>query len=210
MATFLVVDDHELMRSAVRHLLLALRPGSTIEEAGTADLAQQAVERARVDLVVLDLGLEGRSGLDLLAELNRKWPEQRVLVLSGYSEDSWARRALASGARGYVAKSAAADELRGAVSHVLEGGRYVSAALAEGLAADLGSGVVRTPLELLSARELEVLRQVAKGASLKETAAVLHLSQKTVETYRARIAAKLGLSSNVALTRFALRNGIID
>lgn len=210
MAAFLIVDDHELMRQGVRLLLSELVAGSSFEEAGSTETALEQLRQARFELVILDLGFQGRGGLDLLGEIHRLWPEQRVLVLSGYTEASFARRALAVGAQGFVAKTSAADELRGAVLHVLEGGRYVSACLAEGLAGDLAAGVVKTPLETLSNRELEVVRQVAMGSSVKAIAALLHLSEKTVETYRARISQKLSVSSNVELTRFALRNGLVD
>lgn len=210
MTAFLVVDDHELMRKGVGQLLLGLRPGATVIEVGKADDALAALHTQRIALVVLDLGLQGRSGIDLLAEVHRQWPTQLVLVLSGFAESSWARRALAAGARGFISKTSAAEELRGAVLHVLDGGRYVSESLAQGLAADLAAGVARTPLELLSTRELEVLRQVARGSSLKEIASNLHLSEKTVGTYRARLATKLSLSTNVELTRFALEHGIAD
>lgn len=210
MTSFLLVDDHELMRQGVRQLLLALRPGATVTEAGTADEALASIRAARVDLVLLDLGLKGRSGFDLLSDLHREWPEQLVLVLSGYTEVSSARRALGSGARGYVSKTSAAEELEHAVTRVLNGGHYVSPALAEALAADLESGPSGSPLESLSGRELEVLRLVATGSSLKEIAAQLHLSEKTVGTYRARLATKLGCSSNVELTRIAMVHGLID
>lgn len=210
MTSFLLVDDHELMRQGVRQLLLALRPGATITEAGTADEALASIRAARVDLVLLDLGLKGRSGFDLLSDLHREWPEQLVLVLSGYTEVSWARRALGSGARGYVSKTSAAEELEHAVTRVLNGGRYASPALAESLVSDLASGPTGSPLESLSGRELEVLRLVATGSSLKEIAAQLHLSEKTVGTYRSRLATKLGCSSNVELTRLALLHGLAD
>jgi len=210
MTSFLLVDDHELMRQGVRQLLLALRPGATVTDVGTAEDALASLRTTRVDLVVLDLGLKGRSGFDLLSDLHRELPEQLVLVLSGYTEVAWARRALAAGARGYVAKTSAADELGTAVVRVLGGGRYVSPELAEGLAADLESGPSCSPLESLSGRELEVLRLVASGSSLKEIAAQLHLSEKTVGTYRSRLATKLGCSSNVELTRLALLHGLAD
>lgn len=211
MPRVLLVDDHEIVRKGLELVLEAGLPSARFEVAGSAAEAVEALDRASFELVLLDINLPGRSGIEVLEELRRRWPRTPVLVVSAYAEEDFAVRCLRLGAAGYVAKGAAADELVSAAQKVLSGGKYVTASVAERLAGAIG-GVASgaAPHEALSNRELEVLRLVAKGKSLREIAEQLHLSEKTIATYRARLAAKLGASTNVELTRYALQHRLVD
>ena len=210
MTRMLVVDDHEVVRRGTRQVLAEGFPGAAFGEASVAAEALALLQAERWDLLVLDINLPGRSGLEVLEEVRRLWPRLPVLVLSAYPEEEFAVRCLRLGAAGYLTKSSAADELVAAARKALEGGKYVTAALAERLASVLGGGVRGEPHEALSGRELQVVRLVATGRSMKEIAAELHLSEKTIATYRARIAEKLGVSTNVELTRYALQHKLVE
>jgi len=206
----LIVDDHEVVRRGTRQVLIEGFPGATFGEAGSAPEATSALGAQAWDLLILDINIPGRSGLEVLEEVQRLWPKLPVLVLSAYPEEEFAVRCLRLGAAGYLTKNSASDELVAAARKALDGGKYVTAALAERLAAVLGGDVRAEPHEALSGRELQVLRLVATGHTLKEIAAELHLSEKTIATYRARISEKLGVSTNVELTRYALQHRLVD
>lgn len=210
MKRFLVVDDHEVVRRGTRQVLAEGFPGATFGEAGAAAEALAQLAAERWDLLVLDINLPGRSGLEVLEDVQRQWPRLPVLVLSGYPEEEFAVRCLRLGAAGYLTKSSASDELVAAARKALDGGKYVTAALAERLAAVLGGGLRGELHEALSGRELQVVKLVASGKTMKEIAAELHLSEKTIATYRARIAEKLGVSTNVELTRYALQHKLVE
>ena len=210
MSRVLVVDDHEIVRRGTRLVLAEELAGASFGEAATAGEAAAQLEAGGWDLLVLDINIPGRSGLELLADVHKHWPRLPVLILSAYPEEEFAVRCLRLGAAGYLTKSSAADELVAAARKVIAGGRYVTAALAERLAAVLGGEVGGEPHETLSARELQVLRLVASGRTLKEIAAELHLSEKTIATYRARLAVKLGVSTGVELTRYAMQHKLVD
>ncbi len=162
------------------------------------------------DIVLLDIQMEGRSGLEVLADVRKANPRLPVLMLSMYPEEEFAVQALKRGASGYVTKQSAPEEMITAIKKILGGGRYVSPLLAERLAVDLQRKTENLPHEALSNRELEVLRMVATGKSLKEIAADLSLSIKTIGTYHTRILEKMSMSSDVELTRYALQNKLVD
>lgn len=162
------------------------------------------------DLAIVDISMPGRSGLDLIKDIRGAKPELPVLVVSAHSERDYAVRALKLGASGYVSKQSAADILVSAVRRVLSGGRYVSPALAELLAGSLAGAASEGSHESLSNRELQVLKMIAMGKTLKEIGVELVLSEKTVATYRARISEKMGLPTNVDLTRYAMRHGLVE
>lgn len=204
----LVVDDHEIVRRGLKQLLGDVIHGAEFTEVATAPQAREELVRGAWDLILLDINLPGGSGLELLGELKRLHPRTPALVLSSYPEEEFAIRSLKLGADGYLTKSSVADEMITAVRRVMAGGRYVSASLAERLAATIGRPSM--PHEALSPRELEVLRLVASGRSIREIAEELSLSEKTIGTYRSRISEKLGLSTNVELTRYALRHGLAE
>ena len=207
----LVVDDHAIIRLGIQ-LALQHHFDARIVEAKNA---QEALERARAtrfDLILLDITMPGRSGLDVLPELRLAQPESPILVMTMHAETQFAERVLRAGGAGYIMKSALADELVSAVRKVLSGHRYVSEALGERLASIVsgGAGVTRGSHEALSAREFEVLRMIAHGKSGKEIAGELSLSYKTVSTYRTRILQKLNLRTNHDLTSYARREGLSE
>jgi DNA-binding NarL/FixJ family response regulator len=206
----LLVDDHEIARTGIVHALGGALPEAEYGEATEPAEALARLEGGRWDLVLLDLNLPGRGGLDLLAEVRRRWPRLPVLVVSAYAEEEFALRCLRLGAHGYVTKTSGAKQIVAAVRKVLEGGKFVTPVLAERLAAAAGGDLAQAPHELLSSRELQVLRLVARGASLKEIAAELRLSERTIATYRARLGTKLGLSTNVEIARYALQHRLVD
>jgi DNA-binding NarL/FixJ family response regulator len=206
----LLVDDHEVVRRGVRELLTEQYPDAQFGEAGTLPAARDALAREGWDLMLLDINLPGGSGLELLARARRLCPRMAVLMLSAYPEEEFAVRAFRLGADGYLTKSSVAEEMLLAVGRVIAGVRYVSIELADRLAATLGNPLAQAPHEALSPRELEVMRLVAVGRTIKEIAANLGLSEKTIATYRARVSEKLGVSTNVELARYALKNGLVD
>lgn len=211
MKHILLVDDHEIVRRGLRQLLAEEFPNAEFGEATRLAQARELIVKLPWELVLLDINLPGGSGLGLIPDLRKLRPQAAILVLSSYSEDEFARRAFLEGADGYLTKASVADEMLAAVRKVMVGGKYVSASLAEKLAADLGNTERDGPLhETLSGRELEVLRDVACGKTIKEIARNLALSEKTIGTYRSRISKKLDLSTNVELARYALQHRLVD
>jgi DNA-binding NarL/FixJ family response regulator len=206
----LVVDDHKILRRGLREVIEEDFPDAEFAEAEDSQTALEKVYEAKWDLILLDVNIPGRSGMDVLAEIKQTQPETPVLVISAYPEEDFAIRALKLRAAGYLTKNCVADELNAAVRKALAGGRYVTASLAEKLAESMGSDLATAPHDLLSNRELQVLRLIAVGRSIKEIASELSLSDKTVSTYRVRIADKLGVSSNVELTRYALQHRLVE
>jgi two-component system invasion response regulator UvrY len=206
----LIVEDHQIVRHGLKEVFADAFPKLQTGEAENSQAALEQLAKQKWDLVLLDVNIPGRSGLEVLEEVKRLQPQTPVLVLSAYPEEEFAVRALKLGASGYLNKSLASDEILAAAKKALAGGKYVTASLAEKLAASLGSDVQQTPHESLSSRELQVLRMIACGQSIKEIAAELILSEKTVGTYRVRIAKKLALNSNVELTRYALKHRLVD
>jgi two-component system, NarL family, invasion response regulator UvrY len=206
----LIADDHEVVRQGVRQILVDEFDRITFGEAvNAAELLARAGQQ-KWDLVLLDISMPGRSGLEALAELKRQQPKVAVLVLSMFAEREYALRALKSGAAGYLTKQSLGRDLVAAVKKVLQGGRYISPALAELLAADLDANDNRPPHQTLSNREYEVMKLIAAGKSVKEIAGELSLGDKTVFTYRARLLEKLGLKSDVDIARYALRHGLVE
>ena len=210
MKRILIVDDHEVVRRGLHQLLVEDYPDSEFGEAATAQSARETMTNSPWQLMLLDINLPGVSGLELLAQATQLCPAMPVLVISAYSEEEFAIRALKLGAAGYLTKSSLADEMLLAVRCVLEGRKYVSAALAQQLASTLGNKPTQAPHEALSQRELEVLCMVARGRTIKDIASELLLSEKTIATYRARACTKLGRTTNVELARYALQNGLVD
>ena len=203
----LLVDDHEVVRKGVRSILEDRLGAIAIEEAGSGDEALAKLDGA-FHVVVLDLSMPGRSGMDLLGEIKHRFPKLPVLVMSLHAEEQFAVRALRAGASGYLTKAAAPEQLVTAFERVVKGGRYISDALAERLATDLGAAS-GAPHERLSDREFEVMRGIASGEATGEIAERMHLSVKTISTYRARLLDKMGMATNAELTRYAIQNGLV-
>ncbi|MFN8010894.1 MAG: response regulator transcription factor [Holophagaceae bacterium] len=210
MLKILLADDHSILRSGLRKILEGEFPDAQVLEAGTAEEALERVRAEALDLVVLDVSLPGRSGLDILPDLRAAQPRLPVLVLSMYGEQQFAVRALKAGAAAYLTKEHAADELIRAIRTVLSGRRYIGASLAEELAAHVALDRERPPHELLSAREFEVFRLIASAKGLTEIAEDLGLSVKTVSTYRTRILEKMQMGTNAELMQYAIRKGLVD
>ncbi|MBC8127219.1 MAG: response regulator transcription factor [Gloeobacteraceae cyanobacterium ES-bin-144] len=206
----LLVDDHSLVRRGMISLLREHFKDADFGEAENTKQGLNQVIRTSWDLVIVDITMVGRNGLDLLKDIKIHQPSLPVLVVSAHSEKDYAVRALKLGAAGYLSKQSAAEILVSAVRHVLSGGRYVSPTLAEQLAGSLAGGTPDASHSVLSNRELQVLKLIAMGKSLKEIGAELALSEKTIATYRARISEKMGLPSNVDLTRYAMRHGLVE
>jgi len=204
----LLVDDHAVVRDGIR---LVLSTADDIEVTGEAENAQdtmRVVREQEFDVALVDIGLPGKNGLELLKQLHSEKPELAVLILSMYAEDIYAVRALKLGAAGFLSKNSKAAIVVAAVRKVAAGGKYISPAMAENLAGLLGVGNM-SPHEALSNRELEILRLLAKGESLAQIAETLHLSPSTVTTYRSRVLEKTGTKNNVQLLRYATENGLV-
>lgn len=206
----LIADDHAVFRRGLRETIGEAFPRVTFGEARTAQETLECVRQHDWELVILDISMPGRSGLDILSDLKRLRPRMPVLFLSMYPEEQYARRALKAGAAGYLTKESVPEELKTAVQRVLSGGRYVSATLAERLAYDLRRGADTPIHELLSNREFQVLRMIASGKAVKEIADELSLSVKTVSTYRSRILEKTGMKTTAELIRYALQTQLVD
>ena len=210
MMRILIADDHTVVRHGVCGILNKAFGNLEVQEAKDSREALQLILEHEFDLILLDINMPGRSGLDVLEEARRIRPKTPVLVLSAYPEEEFAVRAFKLGASGYLNKQSAFDELVAAVKKALAGGKYVTAALSEKLAGILGNEFEQAPHEALSTREFQVLRLVATGKTIKEIASELALSEKTVGVYRSRIAAKMGLSTNVDLARYALKHKLVE
>jgi two-component system invasion response regulator UvrY len=207
---FLIADDHPVVRRGVREMLLEEFPDAVFGEAATAQEALELAWKEAWDLVILDISMPGRSGLDILRDLRSASPGAAVLVQSMHAEDQFALRVLKAGAGGYLTKDGMPTELLRAVKTVLQGRRYVSASLAEKLAAFMAADAMRPAHERLSDREFQVLRMLAAGRAVKDIAIELSLSIKTVSTYRTRILEKLGLHTNLDLARYAEVSGLVE
>ncbi len=206
----LIADDHAVFRRGLRETLAESFSRVTFGEARTALETLEHVRRQDWDVVILDISMPGKSGLDILDDLKRLRPKLPILLLSMHPEQQFARRALKAGAAGYLTKDGVPEELKVAIKKIVAGGRYVSATLAEKLAVDLREGADLPLHELLSDREFQVLRMIASGKTVKEIGEELSLSVKTVSTYRARILEKTAMKTNAELIRYALQSQLVD
>jgi len=206
----LVVDDHLVVREGLKRILGESEECSVAAEAASVNDALIWLRRRAFDVVLLDLSLPGKTGLDLLKTIKQELPKLPVLILSAYREDHYAVRAFKEGADGYLNKESASASLIAAVRKVASGGRYLTPALAERIAREVGARDQGPVHQALSDREFEVLKLIARGASLKHVGEQLHISPKTVTTYRARIIEKTGLGNNAQLTRYMVENNLLD
>jgi DNA-binding NarL/FixJ family response regulator len=206
----LLTDDHAVVRHGLKQILADEFKRATFGEARNAHEALDLVWKENWDVVVLDVTMPGRSGLEVLREIKKHKPRLPVLVLSMHPENQFAVRVLKRGASGYMTKESAPAELVGAIKKVLAGGRYVSTSLAERLATDLSGDNQKPAQELLSDREFQVLRLIASGKIVSEIAKELSLSVKTISTYRTRILEKMGLRNNAELMHYAMQNQLVE
>lgn len=205
----LIADDHAVLRQGLMLILAKAFKHAEFGEAADSRQTIEAVLKQHWDLVILDLSMPGRNGLEVLKELKTQRPALPVLVLSMHAEEQYAVRAFRAGAAGYLTKAHASVELVKAAEHILAGGRYVSATLGEKLAAALGGPGHAMLHETLSDRELEILRLIGAGRTVKEIAAELTLSSNTISTYRARLLEKMKMRTSAELMHYAISNGLV-
>jgi len=210
MLRILLTDDHPLIRLGLKQLLVAGFGKTIIGEASNAQEALDQVAKKDWDVLVMDITMPGRSGLDVLCDIKKMKPALPVLILSACSEEQFALRVLKLGASGYVKKESAPDDLVNAIKKVISGKRYITASVADKLAANLENDSEKAPHETLSNREYEVMCMIAKGKAPSQIAKSLSLSVKTVSTYRGRILEKLQFTSNAELTYYAIKNGLVE
>jgi two-component system invasion response regulator UvrY len=210
MYKILMVDDHAMVRTGLKSILEDELPGVEVKEAGSAQEGLAMLKGYDADLVVLDLGLPDRSGLDVLKRVHHEWPSLPVLVLSMYSEDQYGLRVMRAGAAGYLTKASAPENLLVAVRKVRHGGRYVSATLEEKLAAHIAGDVEEESYQALSDREYQVFRLIASGKTVTEISTELCLSVKTISTHRTHILEKTGLKNNAEITHYAMQRHLVD
>lgn len=210
MTKILIADDHAMVRAGIRQYL---EEEPSFKEIGEAASGRETLDKLRAgdwDLVILDINMPDRSGLDVLRHIHSGSPGVRVLIVSGFPERQYALNVLRAGASGYLPKDSAPEELLKAVKAVLAGRRYVSATLAELLVSDLDHDADKPLHDRLSEREFQIFCKIAAGRAVSEIAAELCLSVKTVSTYRSRILEKMSFETNADMTSYALRNGIIQ
>jgi two-component system invasion response regulator UvrY len=209
MIRIIIADDHTVVRRGLKQILLEGFPDAFVEEVSDASSLLQKIITGEWDIVISDLSMPGRSGLEALQEIKQNYPKLPVLILSVYSEDQYALRVLKAGAAGYLTKDSAPEELITAVQRVLMGKKYITPYVAEKLATTLGSDPDKLAHEHLSNREFDILKLIATGKSTSEIAEMLSLGITTVSTYRARILAKMGMKTNADLTLYAIENKLI-
>lgn len=204
MLKVLIADDHSVVRVGLRQILSEITDIAVIDEAANATEVLEKVKKNDYSVVVLDIAMPGKSGLDALKEIKTERPKLPILILSMYPEDQYAIRVLRAGAAGYMTKDSAPDELVTAIRLVVDGRKYVSPTFAEILALNLDTDREKELHELLSDREYEVLCMIASGKTISEVAGALFLSVKTISTYRSRILGKMHLKNNSELTSYAI------
>ncbi len=208
--SILIADDHTIVREGLKQILAETPDMVVVDEASNGQEVLDKALKNEHDVILLDISMPGRSGLDILKQLKTERPRTAVLVLSMYSEEQYALRALKAGASGYLTKESAPDRLIEAIRKVSEGRKYISASVAEKLAFNLELGEEKPPHENLSDREYQVMCMIASGKTVKEIAEELALSVKTISTYRTRILEKTGLKNNAALTHYAMQNRLVE
>jgi len=210
MIKILIADDHAIVREGLKQVLAENRDMVVAAEASSGHEVIEKVRKNDYDLVVLDIAMPGRDGLDILKEIKNRKPKLPVLVLSMYPEEQYAVRILKAGASGYLTKESATEELVTAIQQISRGRKYVSPSLAEKLALDLEVDSGKPLHDTLSDREYQVMRMIASGKTLKKIAKELSLSEKTISTYRSRILEKMRMKNNAELTHYAIKNRLVE
>jgi DNA-binding NarL/FixJ family response regulator len=209
MIRILVADDHTVVREGIKQILAGQDDMVVEDEAGSGQEVLHKVSKKSYDLILLDISMPGRSGLEILEEIKTLYPKLPVLILSMHPEEQYAVRTLRAGAAGYLTKASAPQELISAIQKVSRGGKYVTVSLAEKLAFELDAGADKPRHEKLSNREYQVMLMLASGNSVREIAEELCLSAKTISTYRTRILEKMDMKKNAELTLYAVKNNLI-
>ena len=206
----LIADDHPIFRAGLKEILGKEKDVEVIGEADNGRNALELARKQRWDVVLLDLTMPGTDGLETLQELRRERPKLPILILSAHPEDQLALRLLKAGAAGYLTKDKAPEVLLAAVRKVLRGEKYISESLAAKVTLDVVTGAKPALHEALSHREYQVMRMIAAGKAIKEIAAELFLSVRTVSTYRARLLEKMKMKTNADLIRYAMQHNLVD
>ncbi|HEY1952183.1 MAG TPA: response regulator transcription factor [Gemmatimonadaceae bacterium] len=204
-----IADDHPIVREGLRRIVSEDAGISLAGEASTASELFRLLGATAVDIVLLDVSMPGTAFIETLSDLRSRHPSVRILVISAHPEDQWAMRSLQAGAAGYLTKDHSPDQLVNAIRRVSRGGKYVSETMAERLAGMTDSARTRPAHELLSDREFEVLRALGSGMMVKDVAEQLHLSAKTVSTYRTRLLEKMGLKTKADLVRYVVVHDLL-
>jgi DNA-binding NarL/FixJ family response regulator len=205
-----VVDDHAVVREGLKRII-SENPGMSVTaEAGDGNEALKVIQHQPLDVVLLDITMPNKNGMDVLKELRARMPRLPVLVLSMHAEEQYAVRVLRAGASGYLTKESAPEKLIQAIRQVVRGGKYVSSAVAEKLVYQLDSDASKPAHESLSDREYQVMCMIGSGKTVTDIAAELSLSVKTVSTYRVRILEKLNMKNNAEVARYAIKEGLVD
>jgi len=210
MLRVLIADDHPIVRQGLKQIIAETSDMIVAEEASNGLEVLNKVGASNCDVVLLDISMPGRNGVDILRQLKDERPRLPVLILSIHPEEQYAVRALRAGASGYLTKESAPDELVAAIRKVSMGGKYVSSSLAEKLASDLKNNSAQLAHKSLSDREYQVMCMIASGKTVTEIAEELLLSVKTISTYRSRILEKMKMKSNAELTHYAIKNRLVD
>ncbi|MGA2467481.1 MAG: response regulator transcription factor [Thermodesulfobacteriota bacterium] len=210
MLRILIADDHPIVRQGLKQILSEESDMGVFGEAQNSQEVLKLVQKQDWDIVILDITMPGRGGIDVLKELKHQYPKLPLLILSMHPEDQYAVRALKAGAGGYLTKESAQEELIKAIRKIVRGGKYISSTLAEKLAFDLETETEKPLHETLSDREHQVLLMIASGKTVSEIAEELSLSVKTIDTYRARILEKMKMKTNAELMHYAIKNGLVD
>lgn len=208
MKNILIADDHPIVREGLKQILSKSVDVVSVDEASNGNEALIKIGENDYDLILLDISMPGIDGFDTLAQIRHDKPEIPVLILSMHPEEHYAKRALKSGAAGYLSKNRAQDELLIAIQRVAKGEKYITSSLAEKLAYDLERDTEEPPHEKLSNRELQVMKMIASGKSLTDIGSDLSLSIKTISTYRGRIMEKIGFKNNAELIHYVIKHGL--
>lgn len=205
---FLIADDHAIVRKGLAQILCDEFPDAQVKEVMNSNQVLEETRREPWDVILLDISMPGRNGIETLKQLRAEGVKSPILMLSMHPEDQYGVRVLKAGASGFLSKDSATDELLIAVHRVLSGRKYISASVAEKLAESVGGELKKEPHETLSDREMQVLQMIASGKTVSEIGDELSLSVNTISTYRSRLLEKLSLSNNAELTRYAIDNGL--
>ena len=211
MIRILLAEDHSIVRAGLRRIIEDSGDIEVVAEAADGQEAMQKVHETMPDVAVVDISMPGLDGLEVISQIHHYYPKMPVLVLTMHEEEQYVFRAISAGAKGYLTKRSAPEQMVKAIHKVYAGGRYLSDSAAESLALRLATGSQdRSPLDSLSNREIQVLRHLALGKTTREIAEAYNISIKTVDTYRFRLLKKLNLRNNAELSRFAIQNRLVE
>ena len=210
MIRIVIADDHEIVRAGLKQIISDDEDMEVLGESNNGENLIELVKKNDYDVVLLDLKMQGISGIDVIKHIKIIKPDLPIIVLSMHAEDQYAVRTIKAGASGYLTKETAAENLVSAVRRVVAGGKYISPTLAETLADSIAGGGVDLPHEKLADREFQVMCMIASGKTVTEIASELFLSVKTISTYRQRILEKMNMKNNSELTHYAIKNNLLD